>query len=122
VVCEWHNQFTPKWAPKTAKAILEMLTNNVFREIGDKPFSGIDVPMLLNILRWIEARGANYTAHRVRGLCAQIFRYAVTTGRTNRDPSGDLKGVLAPIKTTHMAAITDPLLKSRQTLFNCIQP
>ena len=105
---EWHNQFKSKWAPKTAKAILEMLTNNVFKELGAKPISGIDAPMLLNMLRRIEARGANYTAHRVRGLCGQIFRYAVATGRTTRDPSSDLKGALAPIKTTHRAAVTDP--------------
>jgi len=74
VVSEWHCLFLSKWAPGTAKAILKMLTNNVFREIGDKPISGIDAPMLLDMLRRIEARGANYTAHRVRGLCGHIFR------------------------------------------------
>lgn len=108
VTCEWHNQFKSKWTPKTAKSILTMLANNVFREIGDKPINVIDAPMLLNVLRRIEARGANYTAHRVRGLCGQIFRYAVATGRTDRDPSGDLKGALSPIKTTHRAATTEP--------------
>ena len=108
VAREWHKQFQSKWAPKTAKAILKMLANNVFREIGDKPISLVDAPMLLNVLRRIEARGANYTAHRVRGLCGQVFRYAVATGRTERDPSGDLKGALSPIKTTHRAATTDP--------------
>ena len=108
VAREWHKQFESKWAPKTAKAVLKMLANNVFREIGNKPISVVDAPMLLNMLRRIEARGANYTAHRVRGLCGQIFRYAVATGRTNRDPSGDLKGALTPIKTTHRAATTDP--------------
>ncbi len=108
VAREWHQQFQSKWAPKTAKAILKMMANNVFREIGDKPISLVDAPMLLNVLRRIEVRGANYTAHRVRGLCGQVFRYAVATGRTERDPSGDLKGALAPIKTTHRAATTDP--------------
>jgi len=32
----------------------------------------------------------------------------LATGKAKRDPSGDLKGALAPIKTTHMASITDP--------------
>jgi integrase len=108
VAREWHNQFIPQWAPRTARAILEMLANNVFGEIGDKSINTIDAPALLNMLRRIEARGANYTAHRVRGLCGQVLRYAVATGRTNRDPSGDLKGALTPIKTTHRAATTDP--------------
>jgi hypothetical protein len=36
VARELHKQFQSKLAPKTAKAILKMLANNVFREIGDK--------------------------------------------------------------------------------------
>ncbi len=108
VAREWHKQFESKWVPKTAKSVLKMLDNNVFGEIGNKPISIIDAPMLLKMLRRIEARGANYTAHRVRGLCGQIFRYAVATGRADRDPSSDLKGALAPIKTTHRAATTEP--------------
>ena len=108
VACEWHNQFLPKWAPRTATAVLKMLTSNVFTEIGDKPISKIDAPVLLDVLRRIEARGANYTAHRIRGLCGQVFCYAVATGRADRDPTGDLKGALTPIKTTHRAATTDP--------------
>ncbi len=108
VAREWHSQFLPKWAPRTAVAILDMLTGHVFGEIGERPLSEITAPILLAMLRRIEARGATYTAHRVRGLCGQIFRYAVATGRADRDPTGDLKGALAPITTTHRAAVTDP--------------
>lgn len=39
--------------------------------------------------------------------CGQIFRYAVATGRVERDPTGDLKGVLLPVKGIHFAAVTD---------------
>lgn len=105
---EWHNQFMTKWAPKTAQKILEMLNRNTFEDLGDKQIAQINAPMLLAMLRRIEARGAAYTAHRVRGLCSQIFRYGVATGRCDRDPTTDLQGALAPIKTTHRAATTDP--------------
>ncbi|MBU0909859.1 MAG: integrase arm-type DNA-binding domain-containing protein [Proteobacteria bacterium] len=108
VAREWHNQFLPQWAPRTAEAILDMLSLDVFGEIGNQPIASINAPLLLNMLRRIEARGANYTAHRVRGLCSQIFRYGVATGRCERDPTADLKGALTPIKTTHRAATTDP--------------
>ena len=37
-----------------------------------------------------------------------VFRYAVATGKAERDPSGDLKGALAPVKTKHHASVTDP--------------
>tara|TARA_R110001583_G_C5669615_1_gene410598 strand:- start:13831 stop:14505 length:675 start_codon:yes stop_codon:yes gene_type:complete len=37
-----------------------------------------------------------------------VFRYAIATGRAERDPSTDLRGALATAKTTHFAAITTP--------------
>ena len=59
-------------------------------------------------MRRIEARGVIETAHRVKQAAGLVFRYAVATGRAERDPSGDLKGALATPKTTHMAAVTNP--------------
>jgi integrase len=40
--------------------------------------------------------------------CGQIFRYAIATGRAERDPSADLRGALPPVKAKHFAAMTDP--------------
>lgn len=48
------------------------------------------------------------TAHRAHQNCGQVFRYAIATGRAERDPSPDLKGALPPVKQTHHAAITEP--------------
>lgn len=36
------------------------------------------------------------------------MRYAVATGRAQRDPTGDLRGALPPVKAEHFAAVTDP--------------
>lgn len=47
-------------------------------------------------------------AFRVKTACGQIFRYAIATGRADRDPVGDLRGALPPVKNNHMAAPTDP--------------
>jgi integrase len=42
-------------------------------------------------------------------LRASGFRYAVATGRAERDPTGDLRGALPPVKKDkHFAAITEP--------------
>ena len=60
------------------------------------------------MLRRIESRGALETAHRIRTICGQVFRYAIATGRAERDPTADLKGALPPYKKGHHAAITDP--------------
>jgi len=40
--------------------------------------------------------------------CGQVFRYAVATGRAERDPTGDLKGALPPVRKKHLASITEP--------------
>jgi integrase len=65
--------------------------------------------VLLTTLRRIESRGALETAHRALQNCSQVFRYAVATGRAERDPSGDLRGALPPAKGRHHASITDPI-------------
>ncbi len=60
------------------------------------------------MLRRIESRGAVETAHRAMQNCGQAFRYAVATGRAERDPTGDLRGALPPPKERHHASITEP--------------
>jgi len=60
------------------------------------------------VLRRIESRGALEMAHRLKGLCGEVFRYAIVTGRADRDPTADLKGALPPPETRYFPAITDP--------------
>lgn len=105
---EWHAKFTPTWTPGHAKKILRRLELNIFPWMGDRPIVEINAPEVLMSLRRIEARGALESAHRVRIICGQVFRYAVATGRAERDPTGDLKGALPPAQSKHLAAITDP--------------
>lgn len=47
-------------------------------------------------------------AHRVRAVCSQVFRYAIATGRAERDPCQDLRGAISPAKKQHFATMTDP--------------
>ena len=108
VAREWHSKFKSQWEPVTARKILEMFESNVFGEIGSTPLVEVNAPLLLKVLRRIEARGAVYSAHRVRGLCSQVFKYAKSTGRCDNNPAGDLQGALTPAKTKHRPATTDP--------------
>ncbi len=84
------------------------MERNVFPLLGNKPITEVTAPILLACLRKIEQRGAIYLAHKTREYCGQVFRYAVATGRAERDPSGDLKGALQPFKHENHAALTDP--------------
>lgn len=76
--------------------------------IGKRPVWEITAPELLKVLRRIEERGAVETAHRASQNCGQVFRFAVATGRAERDPSGDLRGAIPPTKARHHASIMDP--------------
>jgi len=108
VAREWHGKFSASWSPSHTETTIKRLELDVFPVLGDKAIGEIKAPALLTMLRRIESRGALETAHRVRTICGQIFRYAVATGRADRDPAADLKGALPPYKKGHLAAITDP--------------
>ena len=76
--------------------------------IGDRLVDKITAPELLSVLRRVEARGRYETARRLRSTCGMVFRYAIATGRAERDVSIDLRGALTTPKVTHRAAIVDP--------------
>ncbi len=105
---EWHATFSPRWAPATATRVLSALERDAFPHIGNLPVSAITAPQVLQALRRVEARAA-YSAGKLRQFIGQVLRYAVATGRAERDPTVDLKGALATPPTKHMAAITDPV-------------
>jgi integrase len=59
----------------------------------------------LAVIRKIESRGALETSRKVLQTCGQIFRYAIATGKAERDPSPDLHGALKTRTVQHMRRI-----------------
>lgn len=108
VAREWMEKHTADKAPGHTQTIVSRLENNVFPFIGKRPVSELDAGDMLAVVRRIERRGAIEVARRTRGICSQVFRYAISTGRALRDPAADVRGVLPSIKTKHHASITDP--------------
>lgn len=108
VAREWFARKSPGWAASNAEKIIKRLENDAFPWLGGRPIADITPPELLKALRRIEERGAVESAHRMRNYCGQIFRYAIATGRAERDVSADLRGALPPPVKEHRAAITDP--------------
>lgn len=107
VAREWMNKKRPSWTQEHATSIQSRLEQNVFPWLGGKPVADVSAPDLLKALRRVEERGAVETAHRVRSYCSQIMRYAIATGRAERDPSADLRGALPPAQSTHLAAVIE---------------
>ncbi|MFN7096232.1 MAG: tyrosine-type recombinase/integrase, partial [Gammaproteobacteria bacterium] len=108
IAIEWFTTFSSKWVASYSSKIMGRFENNVFPWLGNRPINEIKAPELLTVLRRIENRSTIDTAHRVNQICGQVFRYAIATGRAERDISGDLRGALAPIKSKHYAAIVEP--------------
>lgn len=108
VAREWFEKFSANWADSHSSKVLRRLEMDVFPWVGSRPVSQITPPELLTCLRRVEKRGALDTAHRVHQNCGQIFRYAVATGRAERDPAADLRGALPPAAGGHFASITEP--------------
>lgn len=76
--------------------------------LAKRPISQITAPEFLEVLRKIEARGRYETAIRLRGIFGTLLRYAIATGRAQRDVSFDLRGALINPKTNHRPALLDP--------------
>jgi len=105
---EWFEKFSPNWAPTHSSKIKIRLEQDVYPYAGKRPINNLAAPEILQLLRRIESRGALETAHRVRQHIGQVMRYAVATGRAERDPTQDLRGALPPTKVKHHGSITDP--------------
>lgn len=102
---EWHTRHYDQWSQRHADNILHRLEMDIFPVLGKLPIHAITPPILLEALQKIEDRGANEIARRALQVSGQVFRYAVVTGRAERDVSVDLKGALKKYKKSHYAAI-----------------
>ena len=102
---EWHENQKLSWTPRHASYVLRRLEADLFPALGVSPICNITAPQLLGALRVIESRGAIDLAHRALQVCGQIFRYAIATGRGERDISADLRGALKSRGVTHHAKL-----------------
>lgn len=108
VICrEWLAKWGSTVVPAQKQKATARLEKDVFPWLGSRPIASITAPEVLAVLRRIDARGARYTAHKAKSEISQCFRYAIATGRAERDPCPDLRGAIPPVKTEHMPSITD---------------
>lgn len=94
--------------PRTLAKAEWILDDWLLKYLGTRPIDSIKPADILSVCRRLESRGKRETAHRTRALAGRVLRYAVATGRLERDPTADLRGALAPVTVKHHAAITDP--------------
>lgn len=113
----WHQNKLEQWQPRTANNILHRLVQDVFPVIGKRPITEVKAPIMLDVLRQIEKRGAAEIARRNAQVCSQIFRYAIACGIAENDPVPALRGALKPqIKGVHAAILVAELPEFLKTL------
>lgn len=105
---EWFDKFSSQWVDSHASKIIRRLERDLFPHFKGVGINTVKPIELLAVLRRVEARGALETAHRLLQNCAQVWRYAVSTGRAEYDVTMSLRGALPPAKETHLGAITEP--------------
>lgn len=105
VAREWHTNQLDSWQERTAKNVLERLEKDIFPAIGKYPIADIRAPLMLDVLRQIEKRGAQEMARRQGQICSRVFNYAIASGKAENNPVPALRGALKPVIKGHHAAI-----------------
>ena len=106
VAREWLAKQT--WVPTYMSKVAAWMANDVFPYIGGRPIAELSAPEFLRVARRIEERGAIESAHRIMQNCGQVMRYAIATGRAERNPVSDLKGALSQPAGKNFAALVEP--------------
>ncbi|WP_348767867.1 integrase arm-type DNA-binding domain-containing protein [uncultured Salinisphaera sp.] len=108
VAREWIDARSGEWGKSNRHQVTRRLERDAFPWIGTTKVHELEPPEVLRMLRRTESRGAIETAHRVKQLVGQVMRFAVATGRAQRDPTADLAGALKTKRAQHHASITNP--------------
>lgn len=108
VAVEYFQRRESDLAAKTIKRDLDRLEKYIFPRLGSRPISEMTAPEFLLVLRRVEATGKLDTLHRAKDACSRVMRFAIATGRAERDPVADLRGAFSTRAAKNHAAITDP--------------
>ncbi len=102
---EWFNMKKVEWSDANTVQTIKRLEKDVFPIIGKYPIKIITHKMLLDLAHSVKERGANELAKRIIQMSVHIFRYAIVTGRADKNIAEDLKGMIKSKAKGHFAAI-----------------
>ncbi|MBC3830736.1 integrase arm-type DNA-binding domain-containing protein [Undibacterium amnicola] len=116
VALEWFETKIKPLSASHSNRTMAYLKNDLIPYLGKLPMIDIKAPALLECLRRVESRknkqgkSVTETANRVREQMGQLWRYAIATGRAERDIATDLRGALEVHVQKNFSHITDPKL------------
>jgi integrase len=106
----WWASWATTRTSKHAEQVMRRLEADIFPEIGHLPVGKIKAPMLLDVAKKVEERGANDLARRAFQVAGQVLRYAVGRGLIEHNPAASVKpgDVLKPKVETNLARLEPP--------------
>lgn len=105
VAAEWLEYHRPAWSAAHHERNDGLLRRVLLPKLKVLPLSGIDATALLRVLKTAERAGIAESARRARAIAAQIFDYAIGTGRARANPARDLAKALRKPEVKHFAAL-----------------
>ncbi|MFI5330528.1 MAG: tyrosine-type recombinase/integrase [Desulfobaccales bacterium] len=106
IALNWAETYGARWTDLHRARVVASLEADAFSALGDLPVMEITPPMVLEVIRAVESRGALDVASRVLQRISAVFRFAIQTGRASYNPAADMKGVLKTRKVEHRSTIS----------------
>ncbi|RZT95305.1 tyrosine-type recombinase/integrase [Rivibacter subsaxonicus] len=98
----------PKWSADYLSRYVAAAERDIYPRLGDTPVGDLTAPMLLQMVRSIEARGVRDTASFCVRIIKRALQVALAEGQVERNCANDLEGVMAPKPPTkHAEALLD---------------
>ena len=101
VARDWWNAQLPRWKESHSIRILRAMEVDIFPVLGGLSLTDIKTPVVLDVLRQIEARGVNDTALRALQRIKAVFNFGIQTGLIEYNPALALTGVILKRKEIH---------------------
>jgi integrase len=90
---------------KYHKQSLARMEQHIFPMIGALPITEITIPDVVRVVEKIGSHGIVETAHRMKQVMAQVFRYAAQRGLCQFNPAADMRDILPPQEEKHYPCI-----------------
>ncbi|MFK5734852.1 tyrosine-type recombinase/integrase [Pseudomonas urmiensis] len=105
VATAWFELKKDSVTPAYAKDIWRSLTLHAFPDLKTTPLSKITAPMVIKLLRPIEAKGSLETVKRLSQRLNEIMTYGVNSGLIFANPLSGIRAVFKKPKKQSMAAL-----------------
>lgn len=106
IALDWHRHQKDRWTAGHAEAVIKCLQRYAFESFGGLQVDRITPPMVLEVIRDIEAKGSLEMASKTLQRIGAVFRFAIQTGRATYNPAADMRGALKAKKVEHHKMIS----------------